>query len=113
MRLKREHESHISHGVVPMKLISEVIEENVIPAVGREKGLQICQVAARTADICGICGERLAHKTCESCERRMCNACAVSSTILPLSFFCSEDCRDEAELAAEQARETDAYECWR
>ena len=96
-----------------MKMILEAIEDNVIPAVRREKGLQICQVAARIADICGICGERLAHKSCESCDRRMCNACAIFSMILPLSFFCSEDCRDEAELAAEQTRQSDAYQRWR
>ena len=99
--------------VLKMKMISEAIAENTIPAVRRDMGLEICQVAARTNDICAICGERLAHKTCESCERRMCNACVVLSVILPLSFFCSEECRDQAELAAEQARQSDVCERWR
>jgi hypothetical protein len=98
---------------VEMKMILEAIEDKVVSAVRQEKALQIRQVAARTADICGICGERLAYKTCESCEQRMCNACAIFSTILPLSFFCSEECRDEAELAAQQARQTDVCQRWR
>ena len=74
---------------------------------------EICATANRLADLCMACEERLAHSNCDSCERRICRACVVQAPSLPLSSFCATQCRDEAELAAEEARQTDAYARWR
>ena len=74
---------------------------------------EICAVASRLEDLCGACEKRLAHLNCDSCDRRICLACVMAAPSLPLSSFCSAQCRDEAELAAEEARHTDAYARWR
>ena len=63
-------------------------------------------------DVCVICSGP-AEKNCEGCDRGFCNRCEVLSELLPLSRFCSSECRDEAELAAEQARQSDLYQRWR
>lgn len=68
---------------------------------------EIRKTARRLVDSWGVCGERLACHHCDTCERRLCQACVLPSLALPLSRFCSTECRDEAELAAEQARQTD------
>src|SRR5215469_5830282 len=60
--------------------------------------------ASRLIDLCTACAERLAHHTCDACDRRICRPCALFSSVLSQSFFCSSECRDEAELAAEEAR---------
>jgi len=75
-------------------------------------GSETQATANRLADVCTACAERLAHHACDTCSRRICKACVVLSSVLTLSFFCSGECREEAELAAEQARETDAYARW-
>lgn len=74
--------------------------------------LQTRAIANRMADVCAVCGQRLAHHNCDTCDRRICNACVVFGVSLSLSSFCSTECRDEAELAAEEARQTDAYARW-
>lgn len=81
----------------------EVAPEPEIPRVA-DSGL--------VQDLCGICGGQ-GRNNCESCDRRFCGRCEVVSELLPLSFFCSSECRDEAELAAEQARQSDLYDRWR
>lgn len=43
--------------------------------------------------------------TCDACEQIGAIGEAVTSLVLPCSRFCSTDCRDEAELAAENARQ--------
>jgi len=73
---------------------------------------EISRTAERLADLCTVCSERLAHHNCDACDRRVCRACVVASDILPLSRFCSSECRDEAELAAEEVRQSDAYVRW-
>jgi len=73
---------------------------------------EISRAAERLADLCTVCAERLAHHNCDACDRRVCKACMVASDILPLSCFCSIECRDEAELAAEEVRQSDAYVRW-
>ena len=60
-------------------------------------------------DACDLCGASGCCECCDTCESRLCQGCRVQSEVLPLSCFCSSECRDEAELAAEAARETDAY----
>lgn len=47
----------------------------------------------KTADFC-----------CDTCERNVPIEQRVTSVVLPYSEFCSADCREEAELAAEDAR---------
>lgn len=42
--------------------------------------------------------------TCDTCEQIIAIDEAVTSPVLPSSRFCSTGCRDEAELAAENAR---------
>ena len=74
---------------------------------------EICAIAHRLADLCGACEKRLAHSNCDSCDRRICRACLIEASSLPFSSFCSTQCRNEAELAAEEARQTDAYARWR
>lgn len=59
----------------------------------------------RLQDVCSDCGS-LAHNSCDTCEKRLCNNCVVTSDILPLSKFCSASCRDEAEESAENNRHT-------
>ena len=49
-------------------------------------------------------GRALTFK-CDACEQATHFDQAVTSPILPCSLFCSADCRDEAELAAENARQ--------
>jgi len=73
---------------------------------------EISRAAERLADLCTACSERLAHHNCDACDRRVCKACVVASDVLPLSRFCSSECRDEAELAAEEVRQSDAYVRW-
>jgi len=73
---------------------------------------EISRAAERLADLCTACSERLAHHNCDACDRRVCKACVVASDILSLSCFCSSECRDEAELAAEEVRQSDAYVRW-
>ena len=73
---------------------------------------EISRAAERLADLCAVCTERLAHHNCDACDRRICKACVVASDVLPLSRFCSCECRDEAELAAEEVRQSDAYGRW-
>lgn len=68
---------------------------------------EVRATSERIADICVACGEHLAHHNCDSCDRRVCKACVVLGAALPFSSFCSSECRDEAELAAEEARQTD------
>jgi hypothetical protein len=41
---------------------------------------------------------------CDACERSAPIAEVVTSAVLPCSLFCSVACRNEAELAAENAR---------
>jgi hypothetical protein len=91
-----------------MELISEMVEKT-----GAAEEREVHRLAQRLNDRCAICGERLAHRTCEVCERRICNVCAIVSALLTFSHFCSSECRDEAELAAEQVRQTDSYGRWR
>lgn len=74
---------------------------------------EICAIARRLEDLCLACEQRLAHSNCDSCDRRICRACIVTAPSLPLSLFCSTQCRDDAELAAEEARQTDTYARWR
>ena|SRR5579864_6714223 len=76
-------------------------------------GPEVRAIAERIADICVACGEHLAHHNCDSCDRRVCKACVVLGAVLPFSSFCSSECRDEAELAAEEARQTDVTARWR
>lgn len=73
----------------------------------------ISAAADRLVDLCVACRERLAHKNCDTCDGRICNVCVVPGNCLPLSSFCSSECRDEAELAAENARQADIYARWR
>lgn len=100
-------------------MVALLSEENRNPVAGVDKdgGLAVCPhtraAAARWADLCVACAERLAHHSCDTCEKRICNACVVLSLTLTVSFFCSDECREEAELAAEQARATDTYARWR
>jgi len=54
-------------------------------------------------DGCDLCGAAAGRESCDTCESRLCQSCRVRSDILPLSCFCSSECRDEAELAAEGA----------
>jgi hypothetical protein len=68
--------------------------------------LEIVYNAQRALDVCHSCQEHLAHFNCSACDCRACNACGITSVILPYSMFCSESCRDEAELAAENARQS-------
>lgn len=57
------------------------------------------QVVAKVDGLveCDACGRYFAHFDDGCCQ-------VITSGILPESEFCSEKCRDEAELAAEQAR---------
>ena len=87
------------------KLTRSMVPEQLCP--------EICATAGRLADLCSACEKRLAHSNCDSCDRRICRACVVEAPSLPCSLFCSTQCRDDAELAAEQARQTDAYARWR
>jgi len=41
---------------------------------------------------------------CDTCEKLAATEEVITSPILPCSRFCSTSCRDEAELAAENAR---------
>ncbi|HEY6350660.1 MAG TPA: hypothetical protein VI636_14750 [Candidatus Angelobacter sp.] len=68
---------------------------------------EVRATAERITDICVACGEHLAHRNCDSCDRRLCKACVVLGVALPFSSFCSTECRDETELAAEEGRQTD------
>ena len=81
---------------------------NESPAVSSQHG-----ASAPVDHRCAVCEERPAAHLCDSCDRGMCDFCLVLSSLLPLSRFCSEECRDQAELAAEQARESDPYTRWR
>jgi hypothetical protein len=86
----------------------EVLGGFEIPPVSRA----MAAPARLSQDGCVICSGP-AEKNCESCDRRFCNRCEVRSELLPLSCLCSSDCRDEAEFAAEQARQTDLDGCRR
>jgi len=84
----------------------ETVDEKLIPLAQDRR-------TEHVSDICPICRERPAAFTCDSCERRACDSCLVPSSLLPRSRFCCDECRDEAELAAEQVRQSDAYGQWR
>ncbi|HEY6253602.1 MAG TPA: hypothetical protein VI685_26895 [Candidatus Angelobacter sp.] len=94
---------------LPANCVDSASAETAVPA-------PICPqtsaTARRIADVCTVCGQRLAHRNCDACDRRICRTCVVTGTSLPLSCFCSSECRDEAELAAEDVRQTDAYARW-
>ena len=84
----------------------QTLAENLIPSMQDRR-------TEHVSDICPVCRERPAAFICDSCERRVCELCLVPSSLLPLSRFCSDECREQAELAAEQARQSDAYAQWR
>jgi hypothetical protein len=62
---------------------------------------------------CIVCREQRGCRRCDACDRPVCQICEIVSEVLPGSFFCSSRCRNEAELAAEQARISDLRERWR
>lgn len=41
--------------------------------------------------------------TCDTCTKNVCDNEAIESRVLPYSQFCCIECRNEAELAAENA----------
>ena len=92
------------------ELIADAID--VSDEAGKPGSCEINRAAERLADLCTACGERLAHHSCDACDKRICNVCVVDSDILPLSRFCSSECRNEAELAAEEVRQSDNYARW-
>lgn len=59
--------------------------------------------------ICAVCHRRPAAFICDSCEQKICESCTLHSSLLPLSRFCSEECKSEAETAADHVRESDPY----
>lgn len=63
-------------------------------------------LATRLVDVCETCADRLAHFDCETCGRRTCNACKVSSVELVESKFCREECAKEAEEMNALARKS-------
>lgn len=89
-------------------MTSDLIETNSSVLQPSAVSLQFPGAAQANA-VCAVCRRRPAAYVCDNCERKVCDLCLVQSSLLPLSRFCSEECRGEAELAAEQARQSDPY----
>jgi len=81
---------------------------NESPSVSSQHGARV-----QVDKLCVVCHERPAAHLCDSCDRGICDSCLVVSSLMPLSRFCSEECRHQAELAAEQTRQSDPYARWR
>ena len=62
---------------------------------------------------CAVCHRCPAAFMCDSCEQRICASCTLRSSLLPLSCFCSDECKSEAETAADHVQESDPYARYR
>ena len=87
---------------------SRVIETEVEPSEFSPEECQSFNAQTGSA-VCAVCHRCPAIFMCDSCEQNICESCTGRSSMLPLSRFCSDECKSEAETAAEQIRDSDPH----